>query len=328
MRRFQLGSTGEGVRDIQERLSALGHDCDGDPPGEFGEATLAAVRAFQGDRGLLIDGVVGQDCWRALYEAGYRLGDRLLLMRRPMLRGDDVAELQSRLDALGFDAGKPDGIFGPQTERGLRDFQLNRSLAIDGVSGPQVITELRLVARGTMRAGRVALREREWLRSRPATLVGARVYFDPACRTQEEAAVSWEAAAAASVALQQQGGTPILSRGVDSTFPERVRARRANRMGADLIISFRLATQAPGTISYFASPRSHSVAGKLIATCLAEVISLKTEGKATAILKDTRSPAVVVATTDLGGPTGEAAVIGLQRFFENRGRADTVLITR
>lgn len=315
MRRFQLGSTGEGVRDIQERLSALGHDCDRDRPGEFGEATLAAVKSFQSDRGLPVDGVVAQDCWRALYEAGYRLGDRLLFLRRPMIRGDDVAELQIRLDALGFDTGKPDGIFGPQTEGGLRDFQLNRGLAIDGVSGPEVITELRLVARGTMRAGRVTLREREWLRARPATLVGARVYFDPACRTQEEAAVSWEAATAASIALQQQGGTPVLSRGVDNTFPERVRARRANRMGADLIVSFQMADQPPGRISYFASPNSHSVAGKLIASCLAEAMSLETEGQATAMLRETRSPAVVVAVPDLGAATGEAAIAGLQSFF-------------
>ncbi|MYG92051.1 MAG: peptidoglycan-binding protein, partial [Acidimicrobiia bacterium] len=176
MRRYQLGNSGEGVREIQERLSALGHGCDRDRPGEFGEATLAAVKAFQRTRSLPATGVVGQESWRALYEAGYRLGDRLLFLRRPMLRGDDVAELQSRLDALGFDTGKPDGIFGPQTERGLRDFQFNRGLAIDGISGPEVITELRLVARGEMRAGRVTLREREWLRSRPSTLVGARIY--------------------------------------------------------------------------------------------------------------------------------------------------------
>ncbi len=318
MRRYQQGSSGEGVREIQERLSALGHSCDRDRPGEFGDATLAAVRAFQNERGLPSNGVVGQDCWRALYEAGYRLGDRLLFLRRPMLRGDDVAELQSRLDALGFDTGKPDGIFGPQTERGVRDFQLNRGLAIDGISGPEVITELRLVARGEMRAGRVTLREREWLRSRPATLVGARIYFDPACRTAEEASGSWEAATAASIALQQGGGTPILSRGVDSTFPERVRARRANRMGADLIISFQLSDRPTGVISYFATSQSHSVAGKLIASCLAEAMALQMEGQATAMLKETRSPAVVVAVPDLGAATGEAAVLGLKRFFGTR----------
>ena len=37
-----------------------------------------------------------------------------------MLRGDDVAELQRRLNALGFDAGREDGILGPETEAALR----------------------------------------------------------------------------------------------------------------------------------------------------------------------------------------------------------------
>ena len=45
-----------------------------------------------------------------------------------MLRGDDVGELQRRLGALGFDAGRVDGIFGPHTERALVDFQRNVGL--------------------------------------------------------------------------------------------------------------------------------------------------------------------------------------------------------
>ena len=57
------------------------------------------------------------------------------------------------------------------------------------------------------------------------------------------------------------------------------------------------------------------MAGKLIAARLAEAMSLQIEGQATAILKDTRSPAVVVAVPDLGAATGEAAVDGLHRFF-------------
>ena len=86
-------------------------------------------------------------------------------------------------------------------------------------------------------------------------------------------------------------------------------------MGADLIISFQMSEHRPGTVSYFASPRSHSVAGKLLASCLAEAMSLQMEGQATAILKETRSPAVV-AVPDLGAPTGEAAVVGLHQFFK------------
>ena len=41
----------------------------------------------------------------------YAMGDRLLYRTEPMLRGDDVRELQRRLGQLGFDAGKPRHIY-------------------------------------------------------------------------------------------------------------------------------------------------------------------------------------------------------------------------
>ena len=112
MRLYRVGDQGEPVRDIQDRLSLLGFGCGPDTPGEYGKATAGAVATFQRSRGLSADGIVGPDTWRVLYEAGYVLGDRLLYLRRPMLRGEDVAELQRRLNSLGFDAGKVDGIFG------------------------------------------------------------------------------------------------------------------------------------------------------------------------------------------------------------------------
>ena len=172
MRLYRSGSTGEAVRDIQDRLAALGFETADDVRGEFAEATTAATRSFQRSRGLPSDGIIGPDTWRSLYEAGYRLGDRLLYLRRPMLRGEDVAELQSRFNGLGFDAGKVDAIFGPDAQRATYEFQANRNLTEDGVAGPEVITELKLVTRGPIRTGREAIREREWLRSE-RTIVGA-----------------------------------------------------------------------------------------------------------------------------------------------------------
>jgi peptidoglycan hydrolase-like protein with peptidoglycan-binding domain len=68
----------------------------------------------------------------ALVEAGWRLGDRLLVLAAPQLRGDDIAELQDSLNQLGFDCGRPDGIFGPATMRALEDFQRNGGLTPDG----------------------------------------------------------------------------------------------------------------------------------------------------------------------------------------------------
>ncbi len=91
---------------------------------------------------LRVDGICGPETWAALVESGFRLGDRLLYLRRPMLRGDDVIELQRRLNVLGFDAGREDGIFGPATGRALTEFQRNVGLAADGIFGPDTAHEL------------------------------------------------------------------------------------------------------------------------------------------------------------------------------------------
>lgn len=304
------------MRDIQDRLTDLGHDCGSDNRGEFGPLTRQAVMAFQRSRWLDPDGVVGPDTWRALYEAGYRLGDRLLFLRRPMLRGDDVAELQNRLNGLGFDGGKVDGVFGPVTERAVIEFQRNRHLAEDGKAGPEAASELRLVTRGHIRAGKQAVREIEWLRLLPTSVAGSRIYFDAACRHAHEAALTWEAATAAALRLQERGGIPLMSRSGDVSLPERVRARRANRLGADLVVSFQEGEDKAGPqVLYFASEHSRSEAGALLARSIAEILGGITTGRASPVLKETRAPAVVVSVSHPGTATGEAAVSGLERFF-------------
>lgn len=63
------GSKGEYVRELQTLLAAKGYDLgkygiDGD----FGSATLAAVKAFQADHGLTADGIAGPLTWAALTE--------------------------------------------------------------------------------------------------------------------------------------------------------------------------------------------------------------------------------------------------------------------
>jgi N-acetylmuramoyl-L-alanine amidase len=322
VRLYRFSDTGEPVRDIQARLLALGYTSDPDARGEFGEATTEAVRAFQRDRGLTPDGEVGPETWRNLYEAGYRLGDRLLFLRRPMLRGEDVAELQSRLSQLGFDPGKVDGIFGPEAERAVLEFQRNRNLTEDGTAGPAVITELRLLVRGAMRENREAVREREWLRSLPPSLVGARVFFDPACRSIEEAQASWAAASSAALELQARGGLPMLARAADTTLPERVRAGRANRHGAELVVSFQLARgDTKEAVYFYASDRSRSEAGALLASRVADAVGGVVKGKATAILRETRAPAIIVARTAMGPELGRQVVEGLEAFFSRRERA-------
>jgi len=56
---------------------------------------------------------------------------------RRMLKGDDVLALQVLLNALGFDCGKTDGIFGPITQAGVLAFQAAYQLEVDGIVGPK-----------------------------------------------------------------------------------------------------------------------------------------------------------------------------------------------
>lgn len=315
MRLYRVGSQGPAVRDIQDRLAALGFEPGVDPRGVFGHGTTEAVTAFQRAKGLDVDGIVGPNTWRSLYEAGYRLGDRILFLRRPMIRGEDVAELQSRLNSLGFDSGKVDGIFGSDTETAVVDFQHNRHLAEDGKAGPEVVTELRLVTRGEMKEGRQAVREREWLRLLPETVAGARIFLDADCRDPEESLAAWTAATAAALAIQDAGGLPMMSRSNDIQLPERVRARRANRMGSDLIVAFRLNREGEDCVFYFSSEHSSSRAGEVLARAIAISTGGKLEGRASAMLKETRAPAAVVAMRSLDEKTGLAVAEGLSQFF-------------
>ena len=50
-------------------------------------------------------------------------------------KGADVTKLQTALNALGYDCGAADGIFGAATEKAVRAFQADNGLAVDGIAG-------------------------------------------------------------------------------------------------------------------------------------------------------------------------------------------------
>jgi N-acetylmuramoyl-L-alanine amidase len=255
-----------------------------------------------------------------MVDAGFVLGDRQLYHRMPMLHGDDVAELQRNLNAIGFDAGDVDGIFGPDTLRALLDFQHNRRLAEDGIAGPIVLAELRSMRRETSKMGRHEIREKVWLASLPDSLVGLRVYIDAFCRDDEESAVTWETAVEAMQVLRQIGAHPIPSRSADTRPAERLRALNANERGADLIIAFaRPGTDEEGVYS-FASRISHSAAGAALAMAVARVLEVPTHGRVMPILVETRPPAIVIAIRDLSARTGKTAIVAIEEWLERLAR--------
>ncbi|MCL6549109.1 MAG: peptidoglycan-binding protein, partial [Alicyclobacillus sp.] len=75
------GERSEIVRVLQQWLADAGFPASGDPDGCFGQGTESAVRAFQQNAGLVVDGVVGPVTWAALGQAALYGGIRTITSR-------------------------------------------------------------------------------------------------------------------------------------------------------------------------------------------------------------------------------------------------------
>lgn len=65
MKVVKSGNKGNTVKAVQILLNGYGYSC-GTPDGQFGNKTLAAVKKFQKEKGLTVDGVVGQKTYEKL----------------------------------------------------------------------------------------------------------------------------------------------------------------------------------------------------------------------------------------------------------------------
>lgn len=132
------GATGAAVDDIQERLTSIGYEVAVDERADkrFGRSTATAVARFRLDHGLSLGEAVDTPTWAALVDECYQLGDRMLYLRLPNFHGNDVRQLQERLNILGFSCGAPDGTFGVHTEAAVKLFQESIGVLADGMAFP------------------------------------------------------------------------------------------------------------------------------------------------------------------------------------------------
>ena len=134
------GCTGDAVKTLQDKLNALGYN-SGSVDGIFGAKTYAAVTAFQKANSLGVDGIVGKLTWGKLYGVSPAMPvETTTVVGRPTVsygsRGDAVRKLQELLNALGYDCGSVDGIFGSKTKAAVLAFQKANGLGVDGIVGP------------------------------------------------------------------------------------------------------------------------------------------------------------------------------------------------
>lgn len=71
------------------------------------------------------------------------IGSRNLYYKSAMMRGDDVKELQEKLNSLDFKCGTADGVFGKNTDKGVREFQKAAKITVDGNFGKNSLAALK-----------------------------------------------------------------------------------------------------------------------------------------------------------------------------------------
>jgi N-acetylmuramoyl-L-alanine amidase len=311
---IRRGDAGPAVAEVRARLAHLGlcSDVPDTPPDDFDDELDRAVRSFQQERGITVDGVVGQETFARLDEARWRLGDRVLWFNPGhLMAGDDVAELQRRLSTLGFLPDRPDGLFGEHTDVALREFQKGVGVTADGTCGPETFRAFDRLVRTVSGGNATTLREHLTLAHLQTGIADKVVLLDPGDDVGE--------ALTHAIAVRVEGRLAALGTQVLLTRPaqpddssergdDRARATFANDVGADIVLSLhvsRAGSPLPnGLVTfYFGDERggSHSPAGRLLAGLVQEEVQLRTDlldchthPRSWDMLRLTRMPAVRV----------------------------------
>jgi N-acetylmuramoyl-L-alanine amidase len=231
------------------------------------------------------------------------------------------------LNALGFDVGKEDGIFGASTSRAVRDFQRNVGARVDGIVGLDTVRSLEGLRPTLAGPGRALVREAEAASRMGETLPGSIVAVDPGHGPSDrgvqahglvEAEVVAVVASSLCAELERRGARAIPLRGAEDDPNVGDRARRANASGATVYVSLHAGggelAPAGAVCCYFGSLTTHSPMGRALAeSILGELaaIGLREGGVrplTISVLRETRMPAVQVELAVLTDPDDAAAV--------------------
>lgn len=326
MQPLRRGDAGNAVGEIRAMLASIGllNNTVADRAHDFDADTELAVRHFQQRRGISVDGLVGIETYSALTGAHWKLGDRVLAHESAPQTGDDVTVLQTQLIELGFPLSRADGVFGLSTAQALRLFQRDYGLVPDGICGPDTLRALRQLGRRVVGGRPQLLRDMVAVADAGPSLLGKRIVLDPghggADRGVEagglcEADLVWDLTSRIEGRLTALGVQTWLTRGQAFGATDEQRARLANDVGADLVLSLHIdgspSALANGVAAYFyGAGESSSTIGERLADLAQRELVARTgmlddriHGKTWGLLRLTRMPTVRV---ELGYLTAES----------------------
>jgi N-acetylmuramoyl-L-alanine amidase len=298
------------------------------------------IRSFQQARGLDVTGFVDAVTARALEEARWKLGDRsLYLQEPPLMHGDDIAALQSRLTEMGFDCGRVDGIYGPRTEMAVKDFQKSVGATIDGRCGPATIIALIRLTKIVSGGVPSTLRQNAVQQSRGPALANKVIVLNPDGADQ----LVYDVAVRTEGRLLALGASVFLTRGAKNNPAENERITFSNKSAADLMISLNVDSyaneEAHGAATYFYGSDAHgvhSIVGERFASLVqreicarTDLTNCRTHAKTWDLLRMTTAPTVRIDLGYVSNPgdlarltrpdfrdvIAEALVIAIQRLY-------------
>ncbi|MFB5662709.1 peptidoglycan-binding protein [Alteribacillus sp. HJP-4] len=148
------GSSSDDVKKLQDLLTDKGHYTYLTSTGYFGERTKEAVKRYQREHNLMVDGIAGPQTFGVLLtdsgkstsstassEKTVKLGSSTIL--RVGDKSDEVKELQRQLKNLGHYSGELNSQYGRQLSESVKSFQREEKIKVDGIAGPQTFAALK-----------------------------------------------------------------------------------------------------------------------------------------------------------------------------------------
>ena len=148
---------------MQTKLKKLGF-YNASIDGDYGDTTVAAVKAFQKKYNLTADGVAGNETLKKL-DSAYKNADSNTSTDDDSLRkgatGTAVKTLQTNLKKLGFYTAYVDGSFGSTTESAVKAFQKKYGLTADGVAGSATLKKIESAV-ASASSGKITTERLDW----------------------------------------------------------------------------------------------------------------------------------------------------------------------
>ena len=138
---YAKGNRGAVIGSLQKKLNKLGY-LSGSIDGVYGTDTVQAVKKLQKKYNIPLSGAVDEATWKVLSntEEKKKVGTAPIYAKGD--RGKNIEWLQKKLKMIEYLDGEIDGIYGEDTARAVKSFQVDEGLSDTGAVDKETLDRL------------------------------------------------------------------------------------------------------------------------------------------------------------------------------------------